>query len=320
MVRVLVCIPHFFRRKSENSGISNGSNLDSLEKRLSEIKYCYQQISAVMAPVMFTLGTEGRIGNNLVEPIPKTTHGDVILVSVPDEHLLVELSNEGKIQARIWAGPPRQLGYQCRRIFARHVGQYDLYCFIEDDTAIVDPAFFRKVAKFYETHGEDKVLVPSRFEIFNYQSRGWRAYLGRPGFRTLRLPEQKGPEILTLHDFDGEVIFEKTRDSQAGAYVITDAQVRSWMKRPGFQAPTERQTYAKFDPMELAMIPMGGRLPIYRPAMGHLDFLQVHHVPSLTCNRKTPREKLVEYLDPMLQKEWDVWVKKAPLPSKERGH
>jgi hypothetical protein len=320
VVRVLVCIPHFFRRASPDSGVANGSNFDSMEIRASQVSYSLKQIHAILGPVQFTLGTKGRIGNEILEAIPQTTQGDVIIVSVPGENLIDELSDGGKLHARLWSGPPRQLGYRCRHIFARNVGKYDLYCFIEDDTAVTDPAFFRKIAKFYRTHGEDKVLMPNRYEIFGYPARGWRTYIGHPGFRSLRTPERPGPETLTLQDFDGEVLFEKTRDSQAGAYVITDAQLRSWMKRPGFQAPTERQTYAKFDPMELAMIPMGGRLPIYRPAMGHLDFLQVHHVPSLTCNRKTPREKLVEYLDPMLQKEWDVWVKKAPLPSKERGH
>lgn len=307
VIRVLVCIPHFFRRNSPESGYLNGSNLDPLEKRLAEFRLSYQQITSIVAKVHFTLGSEGRIANETVQPVTQTTQGDVIIVSVAEENLIRELAQGAAINARLWAGPPRQLGYQCRRIFARHLGGYDLYCFIEDDTTITDPAFFRKVAKFYQTHGEDKVLLPNRFEIFSLQARGWRTYLDRPVFPALRMAEQPGPDFLTLADFDGDVVFEKTRDSQAGAYVITDTQLKRWMAEPDFGAPSESQLQAKADPMELAMIPMGGRLPIYRPAKENLDFLQVHHLPNLAANRKTPRGKLVEALGPALQKEQREW-------------
>ena len=273
---------------------------------------------AILAPIFFTLGTKGRIGNEILEAIPQTTQGDVIIVSVPGENLIDELSDGGKLHARLWSGPPRQLGYRCRHIFARCVGKYDLHCFIEDDTAITDPAFFRKVAKFYQTHGEDKVLLPNRYEIFGFQARGWRTYLERPGFEILQIPEHPGPETLKLHDFDGEVLFEKTTEGQAGAYVITDAQLRKWKAQPDFAAPSKARLDAGSDPMELAMIPMDGSLPIYRPATGNLDFLQVHHVPTLASMRKTPKGKLLEYLRPMLQKERAGWAEVSqPRPTQD---
>ena len=307
MVRVLVCIPHFFRRASSDTGLRNGSNFDSMDLRASQVSYSLKQIHAILGPVQFTLGTKGRIGNEILEAIPQTTQGDVIIVSVPGENLIDELSDGGKLHARLWSGPPRQLGYRCRHIFARYVGKYDLYCFIEDDTAITDPAFFRKIAKFYQTHGEDKVLLPNRYEIFGFQARGWRTYLDRPGFPRFRVPERPGRQTLKLKDFDGDVLFEKTRESQAGAYVITDTQLRKWMVQPGFAAPSKARLDAGYDPMELAMIAMDGLLPFYRPAKSNLDFLQVHHVPTLASMRKTPKSKLREYLQPMLQKEREVW-------------
>lgn len=318
MVRVLVCIPHFFRRASSDTGLRNGSNFDSMEFRASQVSYSLKQIHAILGPVQFTLGTKGRIGNEILEAIPQTTQGDVIIVSVPGENLIDELSDGGKLHARLWSGPPRQLGYRCRHIFARYVGKYDLYCFIEDDTAITDPAFFRKIAKFYQTHGEDKVLLPNRYEIFGFQARGWRTYLDRPGFPRFRVPERPGRETLKLKDFDGDVLFEKTRESQAGAYVITDAQLRKWMVQPGFAAPSKARLDAGYDPMELAMIAMDGLLPFYRPAKSNLDFLQVHHVPTLASMRKTPKSKLREYLQPMLQKEREGWASESePRPKQD---
>jgi hypothetical protein len=296
MMRVLACIPHFFRRNSPDSGKDNGSNQERLEKRLFEVRHCYRQLNTVLARVHFTLGSEDRIANGRVEAMPQPVHGDVIMVSIPSENLLDELGKDGRIRAFLWDGPPRQLGYHCRRIFARHVDQYDLYCFIEDDTAILDFAFFRKAAKFYQTHGEDKILLPNRYEIFGPQGRGWRAFLDHPTFPHLQIPERPGPETVSLPHFDGEVVFRKTRDGQAGAYVITNAQLKEWMQLPGFGAPSAAQLQAGYDPMELAMIPMGGHLPIYRADYPNLDFFEVHHVPVLASTRRTPARKLGAYL------------------------
>ncbi|MCA3370075.1 MAG: hypothetical protein LW713_16500 [Acetobacteraceae bacterium] len=303
MLRVLVCIPHFFRRNSADSGYSNGSNTDPLNKRLTEFQSCFRQIQSLLSPSAFTLGTKNRIANEFVNSVPRTTQGDVIVVSVPEENLLAELASDGPLRARIWSGPPRQLGYECRRVFARNIGKYDLFCFIEDDTVITDPAFFRKAAKFYQTHGEDKVLLPNRFEIFRFKGCGWRAFLDRPNPPSLRSPERPGPDFLKMPDFDGDVIFEKCTDSTAGAYVITNAQLKAWIEQPNFSAPSQKRLDAGFDPMELTMIPMDGALPIYRPAEPNLDFLEVHHVPNLATARPTPRRKLLELLNTETQGE-----------------
>lgn len=182
-----------------------------MEQRIFQVSYSLKQMHIILASVNFTLGTNGRIGNEVIKAITQATQGDMIIISVPGEHLLDELGSGGRIHARLWSCPPRQFGYQCRRIFARYVWNYDLHCFIEDDTAITDPAFFRKVAKSYRMHGEDKVLLPGRFEIFGLPARGWRTYLDRPGFQSLRLPERPGPETLTSLDFDGDVFRENQR-------------------------------------------------------------------------------------------------------------
>jgi hypothetical protein len=301
MLRVLVCIPHFFRRNSPDSGISNGSNTDPLDKRLAEFRICYRRIQTLLSPLALTLGTEKRISNERVNSVPRTTRGDVIVVSVPEENLLAELAREGPLRARIWSGPPRQLGYECRRVFARNQGKYDLYCFIEDDTVISDPAFFRKLAKFYQTHGEDKILLPNRFEVFTFGGCGWRAFLDRPVPPWLRMPERPGPDFLKMPDFDGDVIFQKCTDGTVGAYMITDAQLKTWMQHPEFGAPSKARLDAGFDPMELTMMPMDGALPIYRPAEPNLDFLEIHHVPNLATGRPTPRRKLQELLTAITQ-------------------
>ncbi|MBU3694292.1 MAG: hypothetical protein FGM40_05620 [Rhodocyclaceae bacterium] len=301
MLRVLVCIPHYFRRAAEDSGVANGSNRDTLAARLSQVSYCLSQLTAVLGSVRFLMGSPGRIAHEQVIPVAQKVGGDVVMVSAPDNHLFEELGGAHGFQGVLWPGPPRQLGYHCRRVFARHAGHYDFYLFIEDDTTILDPAFFRKVAAFYRAHGEDCILQPNRFEIFSHYQRGWRAYLDQPAFPVHRVAEQPGPATLTLPDFDGEVLFHKTTDAMSGAYVITDRQLRRWMDQTDFHAPAPADLAAGLDPIEITQFPLGGSLPVYRPAPQNLDFLEVHHVPNRLSGLKTPSRKIREHLAPILQ-------------------
>jgi hypothetical protein len=88
VIKVLVCIPHFFRRNAEDSGMANGSNRDSMEVRLEQFRYCLKQISAVLEPVRFLMGSPGRIGHEQVQPIFPKAIGDIVIVTAPENNLL----------------------------------------------------------------------------------------------------------------------------------------------------------------------------------------------------------------------------------------
>jgi hypothetical protein len=301
MIRVLACMPHFFRRHAADSGMAHGSNRDRLESRLEQFRYCLKQLTAVLEPVRFLLGSPGRIAHEQVEPIPQGISGDIILVTAPDNNLVAEISAKLPMQAMIWDGSPRELGYQCRRVFARHLGQYDFYLFIEDDTTILDPGFFRKLVAFHRAHGEDKILLPNRYELYGTPHHAWRAYLDQPAFPNHSAPERHGPAELCLPNFDGEVVFRKTRDGLSGAYIITDSQLRRWIGQPDFHAPDPAAIAAGLDPLELTQTPLGGSLPIYRPARQNLDFLEVHHVPNRLSALQTPSRRITDHVNPMLR-------------------
>jgi hypothetical protein len=147
-------------------------------------------------------------------------------------------------------------------------------------------------------------LLPNRFEIFGPSHHGWRAYLDQPAFPNHRALERPGPAELTLPSFDGDVLFRKTTDGIAGAYIITDGQLRRWMVQPDFHVPAPAALAAGLDPLELTQLPLGGSLPIYRPAPQNLDFLEVHHVPNRLSALKTPSSKLRGFINPVLQERF----------------
>ncbi|WP_340643854.1 hypothetical protein [Phenylobacterium sp.] len=301
MIRVLVCIPHFFRRNSAKTEFNNGSNIDSPAERAARFSYCLRQVVAILEETQFQMGSPGQVASEEVRLLPKAASGDVVVVSQAGENLLAEVSYENFVEHVLWDGPPRELGYHCRRVFAERAGEYDLYCFIEDDTAILDPAFFQKFAAFHAAFGDDKILLPNRFEIMGVRDGAWRAYLDAPVFPRHRTPDRPGPDSLTLPNFDGTVRFAKSTNPMSGCYVITDAQLRSWMTMPDFQAPPPSLVSQGVDPMESTQIPMAGRLPIYRPAPENIGFLEVHHVPNGMSKSPGPYPKVLEILGPLAE-------------------
>ena len=43
--------------------------------------------------------------------------------------------------------------------------------------------------------------------------------------------------------------------------------------------------------LEVAMLPMLARLPIYKPAKRNASFLEIHHVPNRLCNGHVPQTR-----------------------------
>ena len=302
MIRVLACIPHFFRRSAADSGMGHGSNSDQLENRLEQFRYCLKQLTAVLEPDRFLMGSPGRIGHEQVEPVPQGIGGDIIVVTARENNLLTELAPEVALGAVFWEGSPRMLGYLCRRVFARSVGQYDFYLFIEDDTAILDPAFFRKVAAFYRAHGEDRILLPNRFEIFGAAHHAWRAYLDQPASRALSASARPGPDELSLPGYDGDVFFTKSTDGLSGAHIITDGQLRRWMDQPDFHAPDPAAVAAGLDPLELTQTPLGGALPMYRPSRQNLASIIHQELADVVYPFEISYDFAVEFQNPRIQR------------------
>ena len=283
--RVLVAVPHYY---GPSSSQVLGSSVDTAEERASVVASCLRQAASLLTDHTFTAGTSANIANDVIAPAPKRISGDMVVCVSGENHLLALATHGFVAKPRPYAGDPKMLGFACREAFAEQVENYDLFCFIEDDTAIYDGAFFEKADAFYRAFGDERVLLPSRYEVFGARDAAWRVYLERDHPpRYLVEPKVDGPEELRLPGYDGDVVFERTTSLGAGCYIITREQLRWWMQQPGFlQAIGGRLT------LEAAMIPLEGHFPFYRPAAQNLSFLEVHHTPNRCSQAATPRARI----------------------------
>jgi len=305
-LRVLVCIPHFCRRvdaPAERQGAENGSAADPIAVRAQVFGYCLEHLVAQLRPLRFVLGASGaphpgigEVAMDLVQPVASRTVGAVYVNTVRDNNLLDHIPR-GFVRAYLCDTNPRLLGYRCRTRFAEEIDNYDLFCFVEDDTAILDPQFFPKVKAFYDRFGEDCVILPSRYELTG-RHEPYRSHLDGPPMTLHRVPtRQDAPPELVADGFTGPVKFALTDAVMSGCYVLTAGQVRRWMAQEDFWAPVPELQRRGFDTLEMTQVPLMGALPIYRPAHDNLDFLEVHHVPNRLSMARTPLGRIAAILE-----------------------
>lgn len=287
MLRVLVCIPHFYRRASD---AQLGSSTDPPRRRAAIIEMVLRRIVALLAPPHLILETSGRSAAVLdtVDETPSGISGDIWICVDKDAHLL-PASLPLPIRLHQASGDPLLLGIECRRIFAEHIGKYDLYCYVEDDVTIADPDFFAKYGRVYELLGDGRAIIPSRFEMGYVPYATRRIYLGEThSVQQLAMPWNDKP-TLEIDHLGRTVAFVQTRTAQGGCYVLTDKQMRQWRTQNDF---LEYRAIANLNPMETHQIPLGGRLPIYKPARENLSFLEVHHLGARFMLAKTAGSRL----------------------------
>ena len=187
-------------------------------------------------------------------------------------------------------------------MFAENVDRYDLYVFTEDDNAVLDGEFFDKAAHFYHAFGENRLLLPNRFELGGIGEVAWKVYIDEGAFahRLIEPPPLSEP-VLRLPGWARDIEFALTRSPYCGAYVITNAQLRTWMKEPDFAEP-DPEFADKMDLLEIAGIPLRGRLPMYKAAKADAEFFEIHHVPNRACNGSTPQQLLKDMVMPEVER------------------
>lgn len=154
-MRILVTIPHFFRKEavaaygSESGNVSRRAS--ALLTTLTSLKQTYGHQQAHMNKI--NTRTNRQFSTN-VDIVVCTTGANHILDHIP-AHLFAHKPT---------SCDPRFLGYECHQVLADRLGDYDYYCFMEDDLKLTDPIFFSKLQWFTTSVGTNSVLQPHRFE------------------------------------------------------------------------------------------------------------------------------------------------------------
>ncbi len=287
-MKVLVVMPHYVPVSRPRHEVE-GSSRDGRAARAATVSTCIGQWNSLLNGRHFRLGTRHDVDpapNASIEEVRTDIAGDVCLCMDAENHLASELKAVSFRAAQQGQADPRLLGYFCRSVLLDFKNEYDLFIYVEDDTAAWDPLFIQTIRNFYDRFGEDLLVLPNRYDLFTGFS--YKCYLECPLPNDYRIPPPVGCRpSLTLPE---GATFAVKDSPYAGFFAVTRAQLDAWERTPSFRHPSAgRATNA----LEQAMVPMAGARPVYRPSRSHMDHLEVHHLPNRASHARTPWRKLL---------------------------
>ena len=155
------------------------------------------------------------------------------------------------------------------------IGDYDFYCYLEDDLVVTDPWLFAKLSWFCGQVGPESVLLPNRFEV----ARGgvaWKAYLDGdldPEV-TAKFQNRAGHPELRASFLGVDARFIRPLNPHSGCFFLSLDQMRAWAFRPefldrdcGFIGPLE----------SAASLGVMRAFRVYKPALEVASFLEINH-------------------------------------------
>ncbi len=195
-------------------------------------------------------------------------------------HLLNELSLSAEYFSHCpTEASPLLLGYECQAVLRERLGDFDFYCFLEDDLILRDPWFFVKLRWFTSHVGDASLLQPNRFEIA-------RNHLVHKAYIDGNLPEQATKRFQNVNEhpqvtgnvMDQHIVFRRTLNPHSGCYFLNAVQMERWSKQPHF---LDRDT-SFIGPLEsAATLGIMRTFRVYKPPPEDANFLEIEHYGTL---------------------------------------
>lgn len=277
-MRILFVIPHYYGNGAAGYG---STDLNKSNQRVLAVKNCISSLHQHFGANQFILPWSGQ------EPIPanrSTNHEIQVVVCVTGEdHLLNQLDIPQNLYVRyvVQLDNPLKLGFACYDVLRHCYGNYDWYCYLEDDLIINDPLFFHKLAMFYSSLGHDAYLLqPHRFEIISSSSQIQKAYIDGPLWEHnlmeifANVRPVAGVTELCLNAFGVDWRMLLATNPHSGCFFLMESQLGRMLN----QSWCGNYDESFCGPMEsAATLYIMAFFNIYKPAPECTSFLELHH-------------------------------------------
>lgn len=271
--RILVTVAHYFDAQGDRYYGSTGPNFQRRAQGLASTIAGFQQVFG---------NTQTKLLNRKRHVFTEVNDAmrydvDVVVCTAGDRHLLGELAlSDTWFTAHSTDVDGLMLPFECHAVLRDRFGDYDYYCYVEDDLVVSDPLFFVKLKWFSDTAGDRALLLPNRYELSTTEpvakmyidghlsrqfAAQWQDFADRP--------------FLTGSVMGLKVRFERPNNPHAGCFFLNAAQMSTWLNAPHF---LDRDT-AFAGPLEsAATLGIMKTFDIYKPAPASAGFLEIHHL------------------------------------------
>lgn len=270
-MRILFTIAHYFN--SSEAG-RHGSQAKDPEPRIQALTICIANLHQLFGKSQRIINIAQRLA--LPANQPQASDIDIVICTTQDCHILAQV----RLPLHFYKHHPTQaepmlLGFECQAVLRDCFGQYDYYCFLEDDLILHDPWFFVKLNWFTALAGDLNLLQPNRYEV-GIQNLFYKAYIDgdlAPRVTAQFQNVQEQPE-LQGRIMNTPVVFRWTLNPHSGCYFLNAKQMKHWVQQPYF---LDRDT-SFVGPLEsAATLGIMRTFKVYKPTPQHANFLEIQH-------------------------------------------
>ena len=278
-MRILVAIAHFYQARPNEQYASYGSNpiprIQALSHSIAALHQLFDESQCWL-----------HIGQRAALPAnqPQTHNLDIVVCTTQNDHLLSHLPLPPNFYTHhATQAEPMLLGFECQALLRDRLGQYDYYCFLEDDLILHDPLFFMKLNWFTQQMGDRCLLQPNRYEVSVYHPLSYKIYVDGDLAPHVTVPFQNVQEQSELK---GEILgtpitFRRALNPHSGCYFLNAAQMEIWADQPHF---LDRDT-GFIGPLEsAATLGIMKTFRVYKTAPEQAGFMEIQHFGAKFLN------------------------------------
>jgi hypothetical protein len=274
--RLLFVIPHCF---NPGAGTGTRSSTSAPKTRSSALARSVATLHQAFGVHQYSIDVSQ--SDVTAQPVSDPMRGsvDVVICTTRGLHLLQDPLLPGDAYTHSERDvEPELLGFECRTVLADAFGEYDYYCFLEDDVMVSDPLFFVKLGWFNDCTGTMALLQPNSFER-SLENGGCRVVHGAlPVSWSSPFQDVTTRPTLSLSALGRSFVFRRPTNPHAQSYFLDGDQLARWMGHPSF---LDRST-SFIGPLEsAATLGIMQTFEVYKPARENASFLEVEHLDPL---------------------------------------
>ncbi|NJP12015.1 MAG: calcium-binding protein [Leptolyngbyaceae cyanobacterium RU_5_1] len=269
-MQILLTIAHFFKPNSGRHASQRKDPAPRLQALTLSLTALHQLFSKSQGVI--------NLAQRLTLPANQSqAHDlDIVICTTQDHHLLDQLS----LPYHFYRHHPTQaepllLGFECQAVLQDCLGQYDYYCFLEDDLILHDPWFFVKLAWFTQQAGDLSLLQPNRYEVSTH-ALTCKTYIDGDLAARVTAPFQKVEEKPQIQGriMGQPITLQRTLNPHSGCYFLNANQMAHWASQPDFL----NRDVSFVSPLEsAATLGIMKTFRVYKPVPGQASFLEIQH-------------------------------------------
>jgi len=289
-LKILLTIPHFFgpSEYAQDKKKKAGSGGGDIEKRVKVIRCALRSFVHIFG---YRQGLFDIVRGSVYPANQRERTEITIFICTSNNLHLLDQLNEKEIEFEKISSDvdPKKLGFLCHSTMRNLQGQFDYYCYMEDDLIIQDPFFFNKLKWFNQKMGNDYVLLPNRYEISD-KSFMTKLYVdgNMPDYWTKPHRDLSLLKDVYLEYLDIKIKFHASPNPHSGCFFLNKEQFDAWSSNPCFLDGD----VSLIGPLEsAATLGILKCFKTYKAAPEYANFLEVLHGDSRYMDKLFSNEK-----------------------------